>query len=39
MPYLGNDFQTINEYLFVNLAELYLYSTNISRIQEIENIA
>ena len=39
IPYLGNDFQTINEYLFINLAELYLYSTNISRIQEIENIS
>ena len=39
IPYLGKDIQIINEYLFVNLAEFYLYSTNSSRIQEVVNIS
>ena len=36
IPYIGNEIQIINEYLFVNLEEFYLYSTNFSRIAEIE---
>ena len=39
VPYFGNNFRIINEYIFVHFAEKSLYSVNRTRIQEIIEIS
>ena len=39
IPYLGFDFKIVNEYIFVHLADESLYSTNWTRIKEIEELS
>ena len=39
VPYLGESFKIVNDYVFVRLREQSLYSTNRTRIKEIEDIS
>ena len=39
IPYLGEEFKIVNEYIFVRLAEQSLYSMNRTRIKEIDEIS